>query len=91
MKKKKIFAVLACMLTLLVLCTMFAFAEESADGTEAVWDLWALLNPENVNYAQVLAILVTSLLTIIKMFSGGNLKELWEQLVNALKNMIPSK
>ncbi len=89
--KKRILAVLVCVLALAFLCTMFAFAEESGDGTEAVWDLWSLLNPENVNYAQVLAILVTSLVTIIKMFSGGNFKDLLEQLFQSFKNIIPSK
>lgn len=88
--KKKIFAVLACALTLMVLCSMFAFAED-AGNNGTIWDFWSLLNAENVNYGQVIAILITSLVTIIRMFSGGSLKELWSLLVNAIKNLIPSK
>lgn len=89
--KKRIFSVLLCVLTLAFLCTTFAFAEEAGNGSEAVWDFWSLLNPENVNYAQVLAILVTSLVTIIKMLSGGNFKDLLDQLFQSLKNIFPTK
>ena len=88
--KKKIFAVLACVLTLLVLCSMFALAEDAAEGEEAIWDFWSLLSLENVNYGQVISILITSLVTIIKMFSGGGASDLWTLFVNAIKNLIPS-
>ncbi len=89
--KRRILAVLACMLMLTILCTMVAFAEETGDGDGLLWDLWALLKPENVNYLQVFSILITTIVTMVRMFSGGGLKDLWTLLVNAIKNLIPSK
>ncbi len=88
--KKKIIAVLACMLTMLVLCTMFASAED-AGGEEAIWDFWSLLSLDNLNVGQLVVMLLTTVSTVIKMFSGDGAKSLWELLVNGLKNIIPSK
>ena len=92
MTMKKKIAVFACTLALMSLCTVFAFAEEGgADSSGTLWDLWALLNPENVNYLRVITILLTSIGTFFRMIGGnGGLKSLLDLLLGALKNLIPS-
>lgn len=88
--KKKILAVIACMLTLLCVCTVFAFAEE--DGNGAIWDFWSLLKPENLDLGQLMYILVATVVTFVRMIGGsGAFKELWQKLLLALKNVIPTK
>ena len=87
--KKKI-AILGCTFALMAACSVIAFAEETGTDTGALWDLWSLLNPENVDYVRVISILVTSLVTIVRMFAGSGLKDLGSMLLNALKNLIPS-
>ena len=88
MMKKKIVAVLICMLMLTVVCTLFACAEEAGTGETAVWDFWALLDPKNVDYFHILAILVTTIGTFIRMAAGGGLKQYWDLFVKTLKGYL---
>lgn len=88
--KKRILAVFTCVLTLLMLCTLFAFAEDAGDS-EAIWDFWSLLKLENLDVAQLLVILITTVVTFVRMISGGGLKELGAMLLQAIKNLIPIK
>ena len=88
--KKKIIAVFACVLSLTCLCTVFAVAEETG-SEEMVWDLWSLLKPENLDLIQLFMIFVTTIVTFVRMFSGGDFKDLWQKLIESLKSIIPSK
>lgn len=89
--KKKFLAVIACVLTLLCVCTVFAFAEDNG-GDGMIWDFWTLLKPENLDLGQLLYILVATVVTFVRMIGGSDgLKEMWQKLLLALKNVIPSK
>ena len=90
--KKKI-AVFACTALLMLGLSVFAFAEEGAADTSTLGDLMTLLNPENVNYLQVFVILITTVVTFLRMIfgaiAGTGDRSMIQSLLEALKNLIP--
>ena len=65
-----------------------------AADTSTLGDLMTLLNPENVNDLQVFVILITTVVTFLRMIvgaiAGSGDKDMIQNLLNALKNLIPS-
>ena len=94
MNGKKRIAVFACTVLLMLGLSIFAFAEEGAADTSTLGDLMSLLNPENVNYLRVFTILITTVVTFVRMFFGALIgtgdRNMIANLLQALKNLIPS-
>ena len=94
MNLKKKIAVLACTALLMLGLSVFAFAEEGAADTSTLGDLMTLLNPENVDYLRVFTILITTVITFVRMFFGALIgtgdRDMIGRLLQALKNLIPS-
>ena len=91
--KKKI-AVFAWTVLLMLGLSIFVFAEDGAADTSTLGDLMTLLNPENVNYLQVFVILITTVITFLRMMfgavAGTGDRSMIQSLLEALKNLFPS-
>lgn len=91
MKKK--LTVFAVTIALMTLFTVVAFAEGEADpgaGTEPLWNLWSLLDPSNLNLGRLIAILISTISTVVRVIGGaGGFKNMLSVLWNAVKNAIP--
>lgn len=84
--KKKI-AVALCVMTLLFTCT-FAAAAEGEGGGDVMWNLWQLLNLQNVNYLGIITMLLTTVVTFIRMFfANGGLQNLFAVLKDAIGSL----
>lgn len=88
--KKKI-AVFACIVALMFTFTVVSFAEGETSGNgDVMWNLWELLSSSNVDYLGIIGILITTVVTFIRMLGGSsnivaNLKHAFEVFFEFLK------
>ena len=67
-KKLTIFAVTVAMM---LVFSVITFAEEGGAGSEPAWNLWSLLNLENLDLGRLFSILISTFATIFRVIGIG--------------------